>query len=233
MILTLIGMSGAGKSFWAGKLAAYGFTCFPCDALLIARLRTICGYEATSLVEVGRWMGLPHEPGFRQREALYLRCEMDVLREVIARATLCADNRIPCVIDTGGSAVYAGAELFQHLRRLSTIVYLAIPAGIHQQMLATYLADPLPLIWNGLFKQEQNEDLHDTFKRCYSLLIGHRERLYETYSDVTLEYDYYRQPALMAESFIQHIRTAAEHTRTADRLDRGDSYNRGVGSGWW
>lgn len=222
MILTLIGMSGAGKSFWASKLAAHGYTCFPCDALLIARLRTICGYHASSLAEIGRWMGLPHEPGFRRREALYLRCETDVLREVIARAALCTDNRAPCVIDTGGSAIYAGAELFQHLRRLSTVVYLAIPAEIHQQMLATYLADPLPLIWNGLFKQEQNEDLQDTFKRCYSLLIRHRERLYETYSDVTLEYDYYRQPALTAESFIQHIRAAAEHARTADRPDRGD-----------
>jgi shikimate kinase len=222
MILTFIGMSGAGKTFWATKLAAHGFMCFRCDELLATRLCAATGYTGTSLPEIGRWMGLPYESGFRQREALYLACEVDTLRDVIARAAVCAYNGTSCVIDMGGSTIYAGEEIFQQIRSFSTIIYLAIPADVHQQMLTAYLNNPPPLIWNGLFNQEQGESLEQAFMRCYPQLIRHRERLYEMYSDVKLEYSYYRQPALTADSFLRYIQAAAEKARAAKRLDRGD-----------
>jgi shikimate kinase len=175
-----------------------------------------------SLAEIGRWMGLPYQADFRRREALYLAGEVDVLRDVIARATICAYHRTNCVIDTGGSAIYADEEIFQQLRSFAIVVYLTIPTSVHQQMLLTYLANPLPLIWNGLFNQAPNESLDEAFKRCYSQLIRHREQLYELYSDVKLEYGYYRRSTLTAESFVHSILAAAEQARAADRLDRGD-----------
>src|SRR5262249_6539423 len=153
---------------------------------------------------------LPYEAGFRRREALYLACEADVLRDVIAHAAICAYNQTNCVIDTGGSAIYTDAEIFQQLRSFATVIYLTIPASVHQQMLIAYLANPLPLIWNGLFNQEPNESLDEAFMRCYSQLIRHRERLYELYSDVKLEYSYYRQPTLTTDSFLRSIQAAAE-----------------------
>jgi len=213
MILTFIGMSGVGKTFWAAKLAAQGFTWFHCDALLATKLHSTAGPVGLSLSEIGQWMGLPHQTEFQKREAIYLACETAVMREVIAIAGSDAYCRMNCVIDTGGSAVYADSELFQQLQRFTTVVYLTIPAILHQQMLMTYLANPLPLIWNGLFSQKPGETLEEAFRRCYSQLIRHREQLYESYSNVRLEYNYHRHPALTAESLLRHIQAAADQAR--------------------
>lgn len=215
MNLTFIGMSGVGKTHWSSRLAAHGFTCFHCDTLLVAQLRAPDGPAGSSLPEVGRWMGMPDEPGFAEREAQYLACEAEVLRDVIARAEVCTERRQSCVIDTGGSAIYADAELFRQLRRFSIVIYLSIPTAVHRQMLRDYLANPLPLIWNGMFRQAPGETRDEAFARCYTQLIRQRERLYERYSDVTLEYEYHRQPALTAESFVRVLRAAAPRSRAA------------------
>src|SRR5215212_3314208 len=109
MILTLIGMSGAGKTFLAARLAAHGFICFHCDAFLAAHLRLVIGPVGSSLADIGQWMGLPNKADFRQREAIYLAAEAAILHEAAARARQCAATHANCVIDTGGSAIYAGA----------------------------------------------------------------------------------------------------------------------------
>ena len=222
VILTLIGMSGAGKTVWATKLAAHGFTVCDCDALLATKLQTIAGHTGASLEEIGRWMGFPYQADFRLREALYLTCEMDILRDVVAGAIACTSTQTNAVIDTGGSVIYADPALLQRLRQCTIVIYLRIPDTLHQQMLSTYLEHPRPLIWNGLFNQAPTESLPDAFSRCYAQLIRHRERLYEQYSDIVLEYGYYRQPSLTVERFLQHVLSAAEQARTADRLDRDD-----------
>jgi len=59
MRLSLVGMSGSGKSFWSGKLARSGFTRIGCDDLIAARLVSELGGTHDSVSRVGRWMGLP------------------------------------------------------------------------------------------------------------------------------------------------------------------------------
>jgi shikimate kinase len=208
MILTFMGMSGAGKSFWATKFAAQGFTVVDCDVLIATSLQPLIGQIGTSLDAVGQWMGLPDQPGFRRREALYLACETDMLRAVVARALTWAAAQTDCVIDTGGSIIYADLTLMQRLRQCSTVIYFRIPDTLHQQMLNAYLAHPRPVVWNGLFEQATNEGRADAFRRCYAQLLRQREQLYEQYSDVTLEYHYYRQPSLSVEQFVQDIQAA-------------------------
>jgi shikimate kinase len=167
-------------------------------------------------------MGLPYEAGFSQREAMYCACEMEVLREVVAHASACAATHTPCVIDTSGSVIYADPALLQQLRQCSIVLYLRIPVSLHQEMLNTYLEHPRPVIWHGLFQQAPNESRDAAFRRCYAQLISYRERLYEEYSDVVLDYDNYRQPTLTVEHFLAHIRAAAEQNGVADRLSQGD-----------
>jgi shikimate kinase len=203
-------MSGVGKTFWATQLASHGFMHIDCDTLIATRLRReVAGIDGISLADVGRWMGFPHEPGFRRREALYLAHEMDALRSVIAQARQCADSRSDCVIDTGGSVIYADTELLDQLHRYSTVVYLTIPATMHRHMAQEYIANPRPLIWNGLFDQAPDESPQDACVRCYTELIRYRESLYDAHSNVRLDYDYYRQPALTANHFVQHIQATA------------------------
>jgi shikimate kinase len=209
MILTFMGMSGAGKSFWAAKFAAHGFTVVDCDALIAARIQALGEQVGSSLEEVGQWMGMPDQPGFREREALFMACEADVLRAVLARALTWAAAQTNCVIDTGGSIIYADLTLVQRLRQCSTVIYFRIPDTLHQQMLDAYLAHPRPVIWNGLFRQAPNESRADAFRRSYAQLLRQREQLYEQYSDVTLEHHYYRQPSLSVDQFVQYAQAVA------------------------
>jgi shikimate kinase len=216
-------MSGAGKSFWAAKFAAQGFSVVDCDALIAARIQALGEQLGTSLEEVGQWMGMPDQPGFRRREALYLACETGVLRDVLDRAVAWAASHTNCVIDTSGSAIYADTPLLQRLRQHSTVIYFRIPETLHQHMLDTYLAHPRPVVWNGLFEQAPAESRVDAFRRSYALLLRRRERLYEQHSDVTLEYHYYRQPSLSVNQFVQDIRAATaqapEHGKYSGTID--------------
>ncbi|HEY0736739.1 MAG TPA: shikimate kinase [Herpetosiphonaceae bacterium] len=214
MILTLMGMSGVGKTVCAAKLAAHGFQVIDCDALIAARLQAIADGSGSSLEELGRWMGFPYEADFRRREALYLACEQDVLRDVLAQAMASTATETSCVIDTGGSIIYADPALLHSLRQHSTVVYLRVPDTLHPQLLSSYLDCPRPLIWNGLFSQTPDEQLQDAFRRCYTQLICHRERLYEQYSHLALEYGDYRQPTFSAE----HLLRAAEQVRAAEAV---------------
>lgn len=183
MILVLIGMSGAGKTTWAERLAAHGFTWIHCDDLITLRLRNRYGMALRETAEQGAWLGLPHTPGYAEREQLFLRCEAELLYEL---ADSLDSSAGPLVIDTGGSAIYAGEELFVRFRRQAHIIYLAIPAEAHRQMLENYLARPKPLIWHGLFKPLPGEDLSTTYERCYPELIRAREQLYEAYCTLRL-----------------------------------------------
>ena len=225
MILTLIGMSGAGKSFLAAKFAAHDFLLVDCDALLATKLQSLLGPVGSTLEQIGRWMGLPYHPHFRQREALYLACEMLTLRDVIGQAKACAASQTNCLIDTGGSIIYADRALWQRLRQYSTVIYLRIPQRLQQQLLSSYLEQPRPLIWNGLFEQAENESLAAAFRRSYAQLLRQREQMYEACSDVVLEYEYYREATLTVEQLIEEVQAAAEQARAADAAsgeqDRG------------
>lgn len=214
MFLTLVGMSGVGKSVCAATLAARGFQVIDCDALIAAKLQVITGYTGASLEELGRWMGFPYEASFQQREALYLACEQDVLRDVLLQATATAATQ-NCVIDTGGSVIYADPALLYQLRQCSTVIYLRIPDTLHPQLLSIYLERPRPLIWNGLFSREPDEQLEAAFRRCYTQLICHRERLYEQCSHLILEYVDYRHPTFSVEHLLEAVR---EHVRAGDQV---------------
>ena len=57
-------------------------------------------------------------------------------------------------------------------------------------MLKTYLANQRPVLWREFFNKEPNETFEDAMARCYPRLLISRERLYERYAGVAI--DYYR-----------------------------------------
>src|SRR5713226_9985545 len=84
-VLTLMGMSGGGKSYWSRKLAACGYELISCDdgiEQILALQLAAGGYQA--LRGVAAWMGWPGTSGYREREAQYLAAEKQVVEEVIA-----------------------------------------------------------------------------------------------------------------------------------------------------
>ena len=70
--LALIGMSGAGKSYWSKKMEEKGFLWYHCDEMIAERLgKELIGTGNTTL-NLAKWMGQPFSKGYIKAEKLYL-----------------------------------------------------------------------------------------------------------------------------------------------------------------
>jgi len=186
--LSLIGMSGSGKSYWSRKLAGRGFRRFCCDDLIAARLAPELVQSDGSTLTVGEWLDFPYQPHYREREALYLAHEVAVLTEILDHCDVWGDREGNVVVDTTGSVVYTGEELLARLRRCTAVVHLATPAGVRERMLAAYLAKLRPVLWRGVFERQVGETAEQALARCYPVLLTSRERLYAQCAHVTIDY---------------------------------------------
>ena len=208
MRIGLIGMSGAGKTSLALKLAAAGYEHIDCDRLIAARLSAALGRPLATVDDLGEWLGFPYEAGFRDREARFLACEIAVLREIAERLARTGGNGQNVVVDMGGSAIYVGRARFLKLRRLMTVVYLAVPRDAHARMLQEYLRRPRPIIWRGRFRSRRGETHAAALARCYPKLIAFRERRYEALCDLRLDSQPIQLPEYAAESFLRLVQEA-------------------------
>jgi shikimate kinase len=209
MRIGLIGMSGAGKTSWAMKLAAAGFEHIDCDRLIAVRLSAELNRSLATVDEVGEWLGFPYEAGFRTREAHYMACEIAVLQEVADKLAKREHQAQHIIVDMSGSAIYAGESMFLRLRSLMTVVYLAITPDVHKQMLKDYINHPRPIIWKGMFQRKPNETQASALARCFSQLIMFRERQYEAGCDLKLDYQLHHDPELETEDFLRLIQAHA------------------------
>jgi shikimate kinase len=214
MQIGLIGMSGAGKTSLALKLAAAGFEHIDCDRLIAAKLSAELDQPLVTVDDLGAWLGFPFEAGFRDKEARYLECEIAVLREIADRLAHANGHEQNLVIDMSGSAIYIGKARFFKLRRLMTVVYLAVPREAHARMLQEYLRRPRPLIWRGHFRPVPGETQAAAFARCYPNLIAFRERRYEAFSDLQLDLQPHQRSELGVESFLRFVREASGKVKT-------------------
>src|SRR5580693_8796488 len=82
--LALIGMSGAGKTFWTKKLSAEGWNAICCDDCIERKLAPRLAAGGYSGIDgVAAWMGWPDAAKYAQREAQYLEEEIHALGEVL------------------------------------------------------------------------------------------------------------------------------------------------------
>jgi len=205
--LALIGMSGAGKSFWTRKLAAQGSPAVCCDDLIEQRLQPLLaagGHQGIG--GVAAWMSWPDSPHYAEREAQYLQEEIAVLGEVLD--DLSRDAQKTLVLDTTGSVIHAGNHLLLRLRRQMTVVYLAASEQERQLLIERYLADPKPVLWRGAFQPRPGETPRDTVARCYPALIAARRQSYEALAHCTIPLAELREPSLTAADFLEKIQRA-------------------------
>lgn len=192
MRLSLIGMAGSGKSYWSMKLVEHGFRRFCCDDLIATKLDPELTRPDGTTMELGHWMGFPYEPHYREREFKYLACEIEVLTEILDY--LESRNSNPeekIVVDTTGSVIYTGERTLRKLSRYTTVIYLSIAPEVRERLLKAYVSAPHPMLWRNVFSKEPGETEQEALARCYPRLVAARERLYERYADVTI--DYYRR----------------------------------------
>lgn len=204
MRITLVGMSGSGKSYWSCKLRNRGFRLFPCDDLIARRLFPGRQNAGNAVGFLGEWMGFPYQSGYEEREAEYLRAEIEVLSEVIARlADPGGGGRRNVVVDTTGSVIYAGEEILAELGRLTTVVHLSTPEEIQEKMLEAYLAKPRPVLWRGLYRKNEAETEAQALARCYSILLAAREEMYRRMAHLTVDHSQRTSKRFGIEEFLQ------------------------------
>jgi shikimate kinase len=206
MKLSLIAMSGSGKSYWSAKLAECGFRHFDCDGMIAAKLDTVLKRTDGTIQSLGEWMGFPYQSGYQQREIRYLECEKKVLRQIFeAIEKGPADPDLNIVVDTTGSVIYTGKALLDHLRHLTTVVYLETDFEVKDRMLLSYRTDPRPVLWQGQFVRNPDENNQAALARCYAVLLAQRERLYKRYAHVSIPYAQYRRKDWTVVDLIEAI----------------------------
>jgi shikimate kinase len=210
--LALVGMSGAGKSFWTKRLAAEGWTAICCDDCIERTLAPWLAAGGYSGIDgVAAWMGWPDSANYAQREAQYLEEEIHTLGEVLT--SLDQRSEKPLVLDTTGSVIYTGNNLLLRLRRRMTVVYLAASAAEQQLLIERYLSDPKPVLWRGAFQPRPGESPKETVVRCYPTLISARRQSYEALAHCTLKVAELRDPAFDVAAFLGKIRGQLERGR--------------------
>jgi shikimate kinase len=200
MRLSLIAMSGSGKSYWAGQLAGIGFKGFSCDQMIASRLADELAQTDGSRMSMGKWMGLPYRQGYLERESKYLAHEKQVLEE-----NNYSDPQSNIVIDTTGSVIYTSQEILNKLRKYTTVVHMETPPRIQNQMYQAYLARPRPVLWQGKFRKKPYEKNKEALARCYAELLAYRERLYKHHAHKTIDYDRYRKKEVNVIDFLREI----------------------------
>jgi len=204
--LALIGMSGAGKTFWTKKLAERGIPAIFCDDNIEQRLTSRLAPGGYSGINgVAAWMGWPDSTTYVEREAEYLAQEIHTLDEVLHKLEEEPDASL--VLDTTGSVIYTGNHLLMRLRRQMTVVYLAATAEEQQLLVERYLNDLKPVLWRGAFQPKQGEAPRETVARCYPVLIEARRRSYETLAHCTLQVAELRDGAIDADTFLKMVQS--------------------------
>jgi enamine deaminase RidA (YjgF/YER057c/UK114 family) len=117
-----------------------------------------------------------------------------------------SDPESNIVIDTTGSVIYTGEEILNKLRKYTTVVYLATPLQIQDQIYRAYLVRPRPVLWQGKFSKKSHEKNKEALARCYPELLTYRERLYKHYAHITIDYDRYRKKGLNVTDFLRASR---------------------------
>lgn len=208
MHLTLIGMSGCGKSHWSKALVPQGFKRFACDEMIARHLSTFLKNRDDSNRELGEWMGFPFQPGYRDRERRYLEIEAEVVREIVEdfeSGTL--DKSMDTVVDSTGSLIYLDGQLLERLKRHTAFVYFHAPPSLWEEVTLLYSAHPRPVVWNGMYHRRPEETEEQALARCYRELIVSRDRLYGRYADVTVSGETIREGRFDSLRLVGEIRS--------------------------
>lgn len=210
--LSLIGMSGAGKSHWSQKLAAAGFRVIGVDDRIEEKLAPdLAAGKYQGIGGVAAWMGWPDEPTYREREKKYLEHEVKSMGEALDEIQ--ASSEKGTILDTTGSVVYTGEEICRRMQNLTTVVYLEASPEEENILIARYLSDPKPVLWGDQFVPRAGESARDAIARCYPELLAHRKKLYQRYAHSIVPMKLMWNFDLDARGFIEYVQAQARPAR--------------------
>lgn len=225
MIISLIGMSGCGKSFWSKRLASlYKFQRYACDDLIASKLNAILDsttgapaastgikHTESSTRRISDWMGDPGSENSEAHQAIYLATERTVMQEVLnaIASTLQSPHSsttVPnIVIDTTGSLIYTGEEVTSALKSMSRVLLFDSSADEQETMLRKYLANPKPIIWNGHFCPTPQESYLQSLERAFRSLMVERKERYRELADCIIPFDVHHSSSYTVEQLLEDI----------------------------
>ncbi len=192
--LALIGMSGAGKSYWSKKMEEKGYRRYNCDEMIAERLGSRIPRIGNSTLNLAKWMGQPFSEGYIEAEKLYLELEETVVEHICDELEQATEINAPVVVDTTGSLIYLQKKLLIRLRALTKMVHLRLPEEKHEQLFENFINDPKPVIWKGKFKPRKGEPQQNSLRRCYKELLSYRNERYSLIADYVLDYSFHHSP---------------------------------------
>ena len=185
LVLSFIGMSNIGKTYWSKKLQNRGFRHINCDDLIEKKLAPALKKMGYSGIEdVSRWMGQPYDERFLVNQHKYLSLEKEVMEEIFSEIKNSNNGNI--IIDTTGSIVHTGENVIKKLKQCSMVIYIAPSADMKEQMFKKYLKEPKPVVFSDVYNQEKGETQPQALSRCYRELLNLRSVLYTECADVVI-----------------------------------------------
>ena len=207
MKLSVVGMTGAGKSYWAKKLAEEGgYRRIDCDGNIAQILREeLEPYREEGMEDVevlGRWLGFPEDEHFEERSETYYKAEVQVMREVLVELER-ADPDENIVIDTTGSVYMMSKDILDEMKKLTTVIYLeTLPEDVGK-MIEFFRSEQRPLMWGDSYNRRQGEETRDeALIRCYPGLLEFRRGHYESLAHVTIPTTRLRSPDFNVKDFL-------------------------------
>tara|TARA_B100000686_G_scaffold241732_1_gene250358 strand:- start:44 stop:715 length:672 start_codon:yes stop_codon:yes gene_type:complete len=200
--ITLIGMSGAGKSYWSKKMEENGFKRYNCDEMIADKLGTELRGNGSTTLKLAEWMGQPFSEGYIKAEKLYLELEEVVVKSICEELEQSNEKNVPVVVDTTGSFIYLQKKLLNRLRKLTKMVYLRLPEEKHEQLFKNFINDPKPVIWEDNFKPRKGENKQNALRRCYKNLLSFRNERYSLLADYVLDYSFHHSPEREVDEFL-------------------------------
>ncbi len=147
--ITLLGMSGAGKTHFSARLAGWGWEHYSCD-LEIAKLLKI-DVRVDDLSNLSAFIGKIGDPEkggllideFKRRQKLYYDAEVESLKS-IPQAT----NTGKFVNDSTGSfCEITDSKLIASVAKQTKLVYIESDPQTHGDIIARAKSDPKPLYY--------------------------------------------------------------------------------------
>ena len=203
--LSLIGMSGAGKSYWSKRIETHGFKRYSCDDLIADRLGQKLEEKGKSTKNLAKWMGQPFSEGYTEAEAFYLEHEAAVISQICDELENRGQKSMQVVVDTTGSLIYLDKKLLNRLRNLTLTVQLKLPEENHEQLYEAYLLDPKPVIWEGKYLPREGESRQNALERCYRELLTFRNKQYGMLADCVLDYSFHHSAKTGVEELLELI----------------------------
>lgn len=198
-IITLIGMSGVGKSHWSEKLAKAGYKVFHIDDLISLEIQNIIDketgdnnvdYGESKVGSLAKWMGFPGDKRYKKNCKIYLKLEEKITLRSLNEALKYEGKS---VIDTTGSVIYLSKTLQKNLKKNTKIIYLDVLQSKLDEMLKTFCEVPKPIIWGEIYKPLKNEREEITLERCYKKLLNYRVAKYKKLAHITIPYNSHRK----------------------------------------